>query len=347
MGNFETLEEEVIKKGKCTHCGACISVCPDYNIEWGLDDRPRMDKGKGMCKNCTECYDGCHRVNGHFKSKELDEYLFGRARKVNETLGIYKKIVSARAKDEEILKYAQDGGIATAIAIYLLEKNEVDGVITTGKTEGNGNWKPKPIIARDKRELLSASGSKYYIAPILMKLKDGVIDMELDRLAIIGLPCQIRSARYLQMIEADLAPAITVTIGLFCTKNYEYDKLSALIRANGINMKDVNKMDVSGGKFHIYSNSNDITVSLKEMEDIVPAFCSDCEDYAAEFADISVGSNGSTKGWSTVIIRTDKGLQLFTELEEKGYIEIKNMDNLEVVVSNSEKKRQKTLNFQN
>ena len=344
MGDFETLEEEVIKKGRCTHCGACISVCPDYNIEWGLDDRPRRDEAKGMCKNCTECYDSCHRVNGHFDSKKLDEFLFGRVRNGNEPLGIYKKVLSARAQDEEILKYAQDGGIATAIALYLLEKDKVDGIITTGKMEENGGWKPKPVIVRNKSELLCASGSKYYIAPILMKLKDGVIDMELDRLAIIGLPCQIRSARYLQMIEADLAPAIEVTIGLFCTKNYDYDKLSALIRADGINMKDISKMDVSGGKFHIYSNLNNLAVPLKEMEDLVPNFCLECEDYAAEFADISVGSNGSTSGWSTVIIRTDKGLQLFTELEENGYIEVKNVDKLEILVTNSKKKHQKKFN---
>jgi coenzyme F420 hydrogenase subunit beta len=345
MGNFETLEDEVIKKERCSHCGACISVCPDYNIEWGADDRPRRDEGKGMCKNCTECYDGCHRVSGHFNSEEMDKFVFGRERNSDEAFGIYKKIISARAKDEEILKFAQDGGIATAIAFYLLEENKVDGVITTGRANANGTWKPMPVIATNKNELLSTSGSKYYIAPILMKLKNGVIDMELDRLAIIGLPCQVRSARYLQKIEADLAPAIMEIIGLFCTKNYDYDELSQIINGKHISIDQVSKMDVVDGKFKVYLDSNEHSFSLKEMKRSVPEICMECEDYSAEFADISIGSNGSSKGWSTVIIRTEKGLQLFTDLENKGYIETKPIDNLQIVVSNSTRKHQKAVNL--
>ena len=344
MGNFESLEKEVINKGKCTHCGACISVCPDYNIEWGVDDHPRRDEGKGMCKNCTECYDSCHKVDGNFDSNKMDNFLFGRLRKIDESLGIYKRIIAAKANDEEILKNAQNGGIATAIALFLLENNRVDGVIATGRENQNGSWRPIPIIATNRDELLSTSGSKYYITPILMKLKEGVIDMELDRLAIIGLPCQVRSARYLQMIEADLAPAITDIIGLFCTKNYDYEKLSKLIKSDGIELKNVKKMTISSGRFHVFANGIDHSFLLKDMEDLITSFCLDCDDYSAEFADISVGNQGSEQGWSTVIIRTSRGEKLIAELLNQNYIAIKKIDPKEIIISSSNKKHLKVNN---
>jgi len=339
MRSFEDLEEQVIEKGQCTHCGACISDCPDYNIDWGADDRPRRDVAKGMCKNCTECFDKCYKVEGHFKSDEMDKFVFGRFRKDDELLGIYKKIVSAKAKDESLLKKAQDGGIVTTIAMYLLEKNKVDGVIITGRNEVEGNWKPVPKIATNRENLLYSSGSKYYLAPILIMLKEGVIDREFDRLAIIGLPCQIRSARYLQKVKFDLAPAITELIGLFCSKNYEYEKLKEAIKGKGINIKDVKKMDVYGGKFHVFTEDDEITFSLKDMEDWVATFCANCDDYSAEFADIAVGSNGSEKGWSSVIIRTDKGEKLFSELENAGYIVTKDIKDMEEILKNAKNKK--------
>ncbi|TFF90112.1 MAG: 4Fe-4S dicluster domain-containing protein [Promethearchaeota archaeon] len=196
MGNFEDLEKEVIEKGLCSHCGACVSTCPDYNIDWETDDQPHRDKARGMCENCTECYDSCYRVKGHFDNEEMEKFLFGRARNETEPFGIYRKIITAQATDPEILNHAQDGGLVSALGLYLLETNKVDGIITTGQMEGQDSWKPIPMIVKTREELLKSAGTKYYIAPILQMLKVGVIDQELDRLAIVGLPCQVRSARY-------------------------------------------------------------------------------------------------------------------------------------------------------
>jgi coenzyme F420 hydrogenase subunit beta len=340
MGNFEDLEKEVIEKGLCTHCGACISACPDYNIKWGLDDRPRRDKAKGMCENCTECYDCCHRVQGHFINNKLNKLIFNRDQNEDESFGIYKEVVAARAKDKEIIKISQDGGVVSAIGLYLLDKQLVDGIITTGKDQ---YWKPVSDVVTNREELLNSAGTKYYIAPVLKMLKDGIIDMELDRLAVIGLPCQIRSARYLQQRETDLSYAITHYIGLFCTQNYEYKNLSEAIEKKGLKMNDVNKMDVKNGAFHTYVNGTQLKIPLKETKTWVPDFCKYCDDYTAEYADISIGSQGSDEGWSTVIIRSEGGRNLFTELIKANYIEIKKIDDYKIIDTNSNKKHQNVL----
>ena len=53
--------------------------------------------------------------------------------------------------------------------------------------------------------------------------------------------------------------------------------------------------------------------------------CNYCYDFAAEFADVSVGSIGSELGWSTVITRSDTGENLVKSAEEEGVIETKKL----------------------
>lgn len=345
IGNFDDLEKDIIEKGLCTHCGACVSACPDYNIEWAIDDRPRRDQAKGMCENCTECYDSCYRVHGHFIYDQIEQLVFNRTREKNEPFGIYKKILAARAKDPEILKRSQDGGIASAIGLYLLDKDLVDGVITTGNDDSNHHWKPTSSVATNRDELLKSAGTKYYIAPILKMLKDAIIDMELDRVAIIGLPCQIRSSRFLQKRETDLSFAILYHIGLFCTHNYEYKTLSEAIENHKIRIKDVEKFAIKNGNFCAYFNGSNMTFSLKEMKSWVPNFCQYCNDYSAEFADISIGSQASDEKWSTVIIRSEKGNQLFSELNNEDYIETREIVDYSTITKNSNKKKKIALNY--
>ena len=46
-------------------------------------------------------------------------------------------------------------------------------------------------------------------------------------------------------------------------------------------------------------------------------------DFTSEQSDISVGSVGSPDGWSTIILRTEKGLKLLKNAEKDGYIKPK------------------------
>ena len=70
----------------------------------------------------------------------------------DSVLGPHQEILTARATDKKILKNAQDGGIVTALLVYALEKNIIDGTIVAG--DGNEPWKPEPIVATTKKEIL-------------------------------------------------------------------------------------------------------------------------------------------------------------------------------------------------
>ena len=47
-------------------------------------------------------------------------------------LGTYKEAVAARSTDKRIQEVAQDGGIASALLIYALENNIIEGAVVAG-----------------------------------------------------------------------------------------------------------------------------------------------------------------------------------------------------------------------
>jgi coenzyme F420 hydrogenase subunit beta len=62
--------------------------------------------------------------------------------------------------------------------------------------------------------------------------------------------------------------------------------------------------------------------------------CFACSDYTASFADISIGNVGSEGDWKTIIIRTDRGKQIFDLAISNGILEEKTLeqDNQDLVI---------------
>ncbi len=48
--------------------------------------------------------------------------------------------------------------------------------------------------------------------------------------------------------------------------------------------------------------------------------CLRCTDYTCRFADISVGGLGSEDGFNTIVVRTEKGMEVFEGALKAGYI---------------------------
>jgi coenzyme F420 hydrogenase subunit beta len=53
-----------------------------------------------------------------------------------------------------------------------------------------------------------------------------------------------------------------------------------------------------------------------------------CRDFDAELADVSIGSVGSPNGYSTVIIRTEKGEEIKNAVELKEGVDVGAIDKL-------------------
>lgn len=242
-----------------------------------------------------------------------------------EPFGKYKTVVSARATDKRILKKSQDGGIVSAAFIYGLENNLLDGVVVADKEDG---FKTIPKVATTPEEVLASAGTKYTVCPNISVLKSAVREYALEKVGIVGTPCQIRAVRKLMKYPVGFRHTdskIALTIGIFCMENFPYMGLKTIVEEHcGVKMEDVIKMDIGKGKFWVYTRWGETkAIKLKETHPYEQIACHVCTDYTAELADISTGSVGSPDGWSTVFIRTARGEEFFNKMVEDGYLEVK------------------------
>ena len=332
MPSYEDLEAKIIDRGECTVCGACITACPDSHIKL-IENRPKRPKRTVDCVGCLICYDACYMLR-HDLVKDIESSIMGWGRK--ENIGIHRGIVAARTKDTQLAKACQDGGIVTTLLLYALDSGIIDGALVVGRDA----WAPVACIASSRDEIIRAAGTKYGVVPVVKELRAAVVDHGLSRICVVGSPCHIQSIRYLKHKGLPLASAVKLTIGLFCRENYEYTCLTDKARAKGMDINQVSKFDVSD-EFNIYAGGKKLSLPITEVKSCVPRHCLVCRDFAAELADIAIGSNGSAVGWSTVIVRTEQGERIFSGMEQKGLIETKEVGDAVDVKEIASRKKEK------
>jgi len=242
-------------------------------------------------------------------------------------LGKYKTCVSARSSDKEILKGAQDGGIVTQLFAFALEQGIIDGAIVSAAS-ADEPWKPEPIVATTKAELLAARGTKYNISPNISLIKEATRSYGLDKIGIVGTPCQMQAVRKGQLYPVglrDVGDKIALAIGIFCMENFPYQSIVQLVEDHAaMKLEAVKKMEIGKGKFWVYGKRGQVvSLPLKVTHKYEQPGCHVCLDYVANLADISTGSVGSPDGWSTVFVRSKKGDDIWAKAIAAGAFETK------------------------
>jgi len=332
MPSYEDLEARIIDTGECTVCGACITACPDSHIKL-IENRPKRPRRAMDCVGCHTCYDACYMLR-HDLIKDIEGSTIGWGKR--ESIGLYRRIVAARTKDPQVTKGCQDGGIVTTLLLYALARGVIDGALVVGRD----NWAPVACVAETRDEIMLSAGSKYGVVPLLKELRAAVVDHGLGKICVVGSPCHIQSIRYLKHKGLPLASSVKLIIGLFCRENYEYTCVAERIRAKGVDIDQVDKLDVSD-EFHICAASGELSFPITEVKSCVPRHCLVCQDFAAELADIAIGSSGSAEAWSTVIIRTEEGDELFGGMAGDGLVEAKDIEDIVDVREIAGRKKEK------
>ncbi len=330
---FGNLVSEVVNKGICMYCGACIASCPIDILFHSDNEEPIM---RGTCAACQVCYYSCPRIE--LPVAEIEERIFGRARTPNEALlGVHVGTYSVRSKDPDIREHAQDGGAVSSLLQYALEKKIIDYALVSGYSSRDP-WRPAPKIARTKQELVENAGSLYTpggqvggLAEIAVPNRSSVGSQE-ERIAVVGLPCELQGMWRMTthwIAAPKLGRNLVFTVGLFCSKVFDYQKMMVdyVQGERGIDLRTVTKVNIKRNRLLVYTGDR---LAIDEPVEVIAHAareeCNICVDYSAELADISVGAIGSAAGWSTVLTRTARGDDVLRGAEEAGYIEIKRMD---------------------
>jgi coenzyme F420 hydrogenase subunit beta len=315
--NFNNLKSEIIDNGKCVSCGACETVCPVNVIEL-VNLVPTL---VGDCIECGICLGNCPSTD--FDSEVFDFKIFGRNRKIEEKYtGIYQNVYSAKATPKEINFSAQDGGVVSALLVQFL-KDGGEAVIVAG-LEKEKIWAPTPVIAKTPKEIIQSAGTKYTVSPTLIGVKKAVKEEKLGNIAVVGTTCQMRALSLITdgpLKNIRLANAIDLKIGLFCMESFNYLSFIEYLNNNNVIPSNVTKFEIKNGRFYAWRGEERLhRARLSKVKKLIRPCCTHCIDFSSEYADISVGNVGSPPGFSTVLIRTDKGRKAFEAAIQSGII---------------------------
>ena len=147
--------------------------------------------------------------------------------------------------------------------------------------------------------------------------------MKEDKIAMVGTPCEIMAASKIQHYTQT---PIYFKIGLFCMENFSYKYFTQLLKEYDIEMDDIEKFRIEKGyAFLNLKNGKQYKISLTKAKTVVRKNCHICVELTSETSDISVGSIGSENGWSTLIIRTEKGEKIIEDAIKQKYIKAKEL----------------------
>jgi coenzyme F420 hydrogenase subunit beta len=306
---FGHLLVEVVRPGRCVACGSCVSACPEDAISF-LEGVPKLT---GKCKACGTCYVSCPRSEHEFS--ELEKATLGRKRTPEEALnGIVLGAYAVRSLNKSIIGHAQDGGAVTSVLLSSLKKN--NGAVAAGLDKVKP-WLPVPVLAKDGETIIGCAGTKYTSAPMMLALKQAEKEGQGD-VAFVGTPCQIHALRRRKNKTNTLA------VGLFCMETFDYEKLTTYLKEQGVDLLKVTKFEIKSGKFIAHRPPEvPFEVKIRKLKELSRPCCRVCIDYTSELADISIGNVGSPDGFSTVLVRSEKGKAALDSATKAGLVEVK------------------------
>lgn len=313
----------IFESNNCSGCGLCAGICP-VNCLHIYNGFGKIDEDK--CISCGLCYYVCPRTYlpikvlnmTQEKTSEIKEY---------QKVGYFIEAYSARTKVKEISEICQDGGVSSTCLHYLFDKKKID--LALGAKMSNTLWRPEPVLLKNKEDILSTAGTKYVNNPNLQLLNQN--ELKDTKIAVVGVPCQMQALLKSKIYNIGFPSLnnIDYRIGIFCMESFSYQSLLKICEKLNVDVNDAKKMDINKGKFFVYTNKGEeLSIPIKEISHLGREDCEMCYDLTSESADISIGSIGSPSGWNTVLIRTEKGKELYEELIANNMIESKPIEDV-------------------
>jgi coenzyme F420-reducing hydrogenase beta subunit len=235
--------------------------------------------------------------------KELEnQFLTGMK---DEDLGVYCDLYSAKSNIE-----GQDGGVVTALLLKGFREGLFDAAVVVHRLQG---YTAEAFVAQSPEEVLAAKGTSYLRVNVTKKLRE-LINKGIRKIAIVCTPCEAKAARKMQQTIGNYCE-LTI-IGLFCFEAFNPTKLREEVKARlGIDLDKVDKTQVHQGKFVATINGSEYSCRVRDLNVASEKACRFCSDFTSQFADVSIGSVGSKKGYSTVIVRSKTGEKLLKNNE--------------------------------
>jgi len=329
------LQSDVIEKGLCSGCGACVDLCPYF----------RSHRGKtAMLFPCTLERGRCHAFcpKAEVDLDELSMRFFGRPFD-GSPLGHHISVQVSRAGGRVSSPFFQAGGTVSALMAFALMKKISDAAVLTDREE----LLPLPRLVRDPSDVLRCTASKYAAAPTLSAFNRAAREGT-DRIGVVATPCQSLALAQLRsnpLQKEGFKDPTALVVGLFCTWALDFRAFRNYLGGK-MDPAKIRKVDVPPPPaeiMEIYEDNGKWEIPLAEVRQFVLPSCSFCLDMTAEFSDLSVGVLEGRPDLNTLIIRTERGMDIVSRARKEGFLipdEIpeENLNHLKWAAANKKKR---------
>jgi coenzyme F420 hydrogenase subunit beta len=332
-GQIQNLQD-VVDWGLCTGCGACYYACDKQavtlvNIE-SVGIRPRFDDA---CQSCTSCLSICpgYQVDANLAT--------GQVRKTQEAdheFGPALEIWEGHAADPEIRYQGSSGGLLSALALYCLEREDMEFVLHAGMDEAKP-WTNKTVQSRTRAEILTRTASRYAPASPCEGLE--AIEQSPRPCVFIGKPCDTAAVTMLRQQRPALDQKLGLVLAFFCAGTPSTQGTVDLIHSLEVTLPQVDTVRYRGegwpGGFKVIYDDRKKEKSLTYPESWGkltkhrPLRCNLCPDGLGRVADITCGDAwesfkdaGSDMGRSLVVVRTPRGQEILRRAREANYVQL-------------------------
>ena len=349
--SFKEMMNEVVSYGSCCECGACVLVCPHNVIDY-IDSKPKQVAKKngvfdfcGISEGigCDVCAQVCPRLGE--REHHLADQVFAEDER---RLPRHLRLVPAR---RGCALYRQRGVSSAAKTVASSPGCWPGSAATTRSTVPSYRpWTPtkpcapKPRAVTSVEDIIRSASSWYTYCPNNLALEEAA-KLELENVAFVGVPCQITPVRKMQLIDPayldngrkkekhierqrkhlkGFGERVKLNIGLLCSEVFTFDGLMRDVIEGEMNipLTEIKKFNVKG-KVLIYKHDGEVVeMNLKQAQEHARPECHHCADFSAELADISCGGVGAMD-WTIVVLRSEKGEELFDRAVADGAIEVR------------------------
>lgn len=286
------------RPGLCTDCGVS-----------------RMGDGKACGRACQFIqpdYPALERtVHGREAGAEGDEAFFG------VTLAMHRARLSPSAEG------AQWTGLTTALAADMLRSGAVEAVLATAP-DPEDRWKPLPVLVTEPDAMAACRGMRMGFGPLLALLEPARA-AGYNRIAVVGIPCQVYALRAL---EAELGFEAITVIGTPCSDNTTTARFHDFLARLDDRPERISYLEFRAD-YRVELRFDDgrrprfipfLQLPLSDLPaDFFPMTCKTCVDYTNRLADITVGYMGGD-GDQWVILRNQRGADAWAQLGARAQV---------------------------